>query len=235
MRDTKTIIKILSGTLGVIGAITIILAVAVCGCIVPDNPVTETPTPTETPAATPIATPLATPLVTPDAPHGIAAMIPTANLPGTFELRAIIDEGTTGIDIIGDTLSIVSGNLSIGEIHAVQGIYSFEGGTYDVYVTVIACNDSVAAANAVENYKDRPEFENPPARTVSRFGAVTFNGHEATEVRTRPPTEDGGVRYGYVWSEADYVFILEPGIDDKQASLKLAQMIGNSENAVQEA
>ncbi len=64
---------------------------------------------------------------------------------------------------------------------------------------------------------------------------MTFNGHEATEVRTRPPTEDGGVRYGYVWSEGDYVFILEPGNDDRQASLKLAQMIGNSENAVQEA
>ena len=222
MKNTKTVTNVL---------LCILLAVAAHGCIVPDNPATETPTPTETP----IVTPIATPIVTPVAPHGIADMIPTANLPGTFELRAIIDEETTGIDVIEDTLLIISGNLSVGEIHAVQGVYAFEGGTYDVYVTVIECSDSVAAANAVENYKGRPEFENPPAQTVSRFGAVTFNGHEATEVRTRPPTEDGGVRYGYVWSEGDYVFILEPGNDDRQASLKLAQMIGNSENAVQEA
>jgi len=224
MNNTKTVTNVL---------LCILLAVAAHGCIVPDNSVTETPTPTETP----ITTPLATPIVTPVAQHGIADMLPTANLPGTFELKAIIDENTSGIDVIEDALSQVSGNLSIGEIHAVQGIYDLKGesGSCSIYITIIKCNDSVAAANAVENYKNLPKFKSSPARTVSRFATVTFNGHEATEVRTRPPTEDGGVRYGYVWSEGDYVCTLAPGTDDKQVSMRLAQMVGNSENSVQEA
>ncbi len=81
------------------------------------------------------------------------------------------------------------------------------------------------AANAVENYKNKPEFENPPSQAVSRFGKVTFNEHEATEVR-RGPLGSDDIRYGYVWSNGNHVFIVEPGTDDRLASMELAAMTG---------
>ncbi len=188
----------------------ILLAVAVCACIVPEEPEIPTPTPTQTPAT----------------PQSIADAIPTENLPGTFELIAIIDENTPGsMNITEEALSTIAGNLSAGEIKAVQGVYDFEGGAYTVFVTIIECTDSMNAANAVENYKNKPEFEKPPSQTVSRFGKVTFNEHEATEVR-RKPQGDGGIRYSYVWSNGDIVVIVEPGTDDRLASMKLAAMTG---------
>lgn len=186
----------------------ILLAVAACACIVPDEPEIPTPTPTQTPAI----------------PQGIANMIPTENLPGTFKLIAMIDENTTGsMNITEEALSMIVGNLSVGEIKAVQGVYDFEAKTYSVSVTVIECTDSVNAANAVENYKNNPDFENPPSLTVSRFGKATFNEHEATEVRRKPLGSDG-IRYGYIWSNDNRVFIVEPGTDDRLASMELAQM-----------
>jgi len=186
----------------------ILLAVAACACIVPEEPEIPTPTPTQTPPT----------------PQGIADMIPAENLPGTFKLIALVDENTTGsMNITEDARSTIAGNLSVGEIRAVQGVYEFEAKTYTVFVTVIECTDSMNAANAVENYKNKPEFEKPPSLTVSRFGMVTFNKHEATEVRRRPLGSDG-IRYGYVWSNGNHVFIVEPGTDDRLASMELAQM-----------
>jgi len=187
-----------------------LLAVAACACIEPEPTPTETPTPTQTPAT----------------PQGIADMIPAENLPGTFELIAIIDENTPGSkNITAEALSTIAGNLSVGEIKAVQGIYDFEAKAYSVSVTVIECTDSVNAANAVENYKNQPDFANPPSKTVSRFGAARFNGHDATEVRRKPLGSDD-IRYGYIWSNDNFVFIVEPGTDDKLASMKLAEMTG---------
>ena len=186
----------------------ILLAVAACACIVPEEPEIPTPTPTQTPST----------------PQGIADMIPTENLPGTFKLIALVDENTRGsMNITKDALSTIAGNLSVGEIKAVQGVYDFEAKTYSVFVTVIECTDSMNAANAVENYRNKPEFEKPPSLTVSRFGTVTFNEHEATEVR-RKPQGDGGIRYGYVWSNGNHVFIVEPGTDNRLESMELAQM-----------
>lgn len=188
----------------------ILLAVAACACIVPDEP--EIPTPTPTPDQTPVI------------PQGIAGMIPAENLPGTFKLIALVDENTTGsMNITEEALSMIVGNLSVGEIKAVQGVYDFEAKTYSVSVTVIECTDSVNAANAVENYKNNPDFENPPSLTVSRFGKVTFNEHEATEVRRKPLGSDG-IRYGYIWSNGNFVFIVEPGTDNRLESMELAQM-----------
>ena len=188
----------------------ILLAVAACACIVPDEPEIPTPTPTQTPST----------------PQGIADMIPAENLPGTFKLIALVDENTSGsMNITEEAMSTIAGNLSVGEIKAVQGVYDFEAKTYSVSVTVIECTDSVNAANAVENYKNKPEFENPPSQTVSRFGKVTFNEHEATEVR-RGPLGSDDIRYGYVWSNGNRVFIVEPGTDDRLASMELAAMTG---------
>ncbi len=190
----------------------ILLAVAACACIVPEEPEIPTPTPT--------------PTQTPSIPQGITDMIPAENLPGTFKLIALVDENTPGsMNITEEALSTIAGNLSVGEIKAVQGVYDFEGGAYTVFVTIIECTDSMNAANAVENYKNQPDFEKPPSLTVSRFGKVTFNGHEATEVR-RKSQGDGGVRYGYVWSNGNHVFIVEPGTDDRLASMELAAMTG---------
>ena len=186
----------------------ILLAVAACACIVPEEPEIPTPTPTQTPPT----------------PQGIADMIPAENLPGTFKLIALVDENTTGsMNITEDALSTIAGNLSVGEIRAVQGVYEFEAKTYTVFVTVIECTDSMNAANAVENYKNKPEFEKPPSLEDPRFKDVKFNGHDATEVRRRPLGSDG-IRYGYVWSNGNHVFIVEPGTDDRLASMELAQM-----------
>ena len=188
----------------------ILLVVAACACIVPDEPEIPTPTPTQTPAT----------------PQGIADAIPTENLPGTFKLIALVDENTPGsMNITEEAMSTIAGNLSVGEIKAVQGIYDFEAKTYSVSVTVIECTDSMNAANAVENYKNNPDFEKPPSQTVSRFGKVTFNEHEATEVRKKPLGSDG-IRYGYVWSNDNRVFIVEPGTDNRLESMELAQMTG---------
>ncbi|MEA3325574.1 MAG: hypothetical protein U9Q37_10695 [Euryarchaeota archaeon] len=190
----------------------ILLAVAACACIVPNEQ--DVPTPTPTPAQTPIP------------PQSIADMIPTENLPGSLKLIALVDENTAGsMNITEEALSTIAGNLNVGEIKAVQGVYDFEAKTYSVFVTVIECTDSMNAANAVENYKNNPDLENPPSQTVSRFGAVTFNEHEATEVR-RKPQGDGGIRYGYVWSNGNRVFIVEPGTDNRVESMKLAEMTG---------
>jgi hypothetical protein len=188
----------------------ILLAVAACACIVPDEP--EIPTPTPTPAQTPAI------------PQGIAGMIPTENLPGTFKLIALVDENTPGsMNITEDALSTIAGNLSVGEIKAVQGVYDFEAKTYSVVVTIIECTDSMNAANAVENYKNKPDFKNPPSQEDSRFKDVKFNGHDATEIRRKPLGSDG-IRYGYVWSNDNHVFIVEPGTDNRLESMELAQM-----------
>ncbi len=188
----------------------ILLAVAACACIVPDEPEIPTPTPIQTPATSP----------------GIADMIPAENLPGTFKLIALVDENTSGsMNITEEAMSTIAGNLSVGAIKAVQGVYDFEAMTYSVFVTVIECADSVNAANAVENYKNNPDFEKPPSRTVSRFGKVTFNEHEATEVRRKPLGSDD-IRYGYVWSNDNRVFIVEPGTGNKLESMELAQLTG---------
>ncbi len=188
----------------------ILLVVAACACIVPDEPEIPTPTPIQTPAT----------------PQGIADAIPTENLPGTFKLIALVDENTPGsMNITEEAMSTIAGNLSVGEIKAVQGIYDFEAETYSVSVTVIECTDSVNAANAVENYKNNPDFEKPPSQTVSRFGKVTFNEHEATEVRKKPLGSDG-IRYGYVWSNGNRVFIVDSGTDNRLESMELAQMTG---------
>jgi hypothetical protein len=113
----------------------ILLAVAACACIVPDEPEIPTPTPT--------------PTQTPSIPQGIADMIPAENLPGTFKLIALVDENTPGsMNITEEALSTIAGNLSVGEIKAVQGVYDFEGGAYTVFVTIIECTDSMNAANA---------------------------------------------------------------------------------------
>jgi len=192
--------------------IIILLAVAACACIVPDEPDIPTPTPTQAPAT----------------PQGIAVMIPAENLPGTFKLIAIVDENTSGsMNITEDALSTISGNLSVGAIKAVQGIYDFGAKTYSVSVSVIECADSVNAANAVENYKNQPDFAKPPSQTVTRFAipGPSFNGHEATEVRRKPLGSDG-IRYGYVWSNGNFVFIVEPGTNDRLASMELAAMTG---------
>ncbi len=191
----------------------ILLAVAACACIVPDEQ--DVPTPTQTPVQTPVM------------PQNIADAIPTENLPGTFKLVALVDENTPGsMNITEEVLSTIAGNLSVGEIKAVQGVYDFEAKTYSVSVIAIECTDSVNAANAVENYKNNPDFAKPPSQTVSRFGTVTFNEHEATEVRRRPLGSDD-IRYGYVWSNGNFVFIVEPGTDDRVASMKLAAMTGH--------
>ncbi len=222
MKTTKVILILV---------LAVTLAVTACGCIGPDDP--DTPEIPDTPVPA-VPTPTDTPVPTTSAPQSIADLLPRDDLPGTFELRAVIDENTPGsLNVTEEALSVVSGNLSIGEIHAAQGIYTFTDGLYDVYITIAECNDSVNAANAVENYKNQPAFEKPPSRTVSRFGSVEFNGHEATEVRMNPL--DGGVRYGYVWSSGNYVYILEPGTDDRQASLQLAQMIGDGGAIISEA
>ncbi len=194
--------------------VVLVVAIAASACIIPDDSGTETPTPTAT--------------TTPETPPAIADAIPRDDLPESFTLRAVIDKNTEGtMDVLKDAASMVSGSMGVGEItDAVQGIYSAEGEHTDTTVTVIECTDSVNAANAVENYKNQPKFEKPPARTVSRFDTVNFNGHEATEVRTRPPVEDGDVRYGYVWSNGNLVFIVEPGTSDKSASMELARMTG---------
>ncbi len=184
----------------------ILLAVAACACIVPDEP--DIPTPIQTPIP----------------PQGIADLIPAENLPGTFKLIALVDENTPGsMNITEEALSTIAGNLSVGEIKAVQGVYDFEAKTYSVFVTVIECTDSMNAANAVENYKNQPDFKNPPSQTVSRFGKVTFNEHEATEVRRKPLGSDD-IRYGYIWSNDNRVFVVEPGTGDRLASMELAQM-----------
>lgn len=221
MKTTKVILILV---------LAVTLAVTACGCIGPDDP--DTPEIPDTPVPA-VPTPTDTPVPTTSAPQSIADLLPRDDLPGTFELRAIIDENTSGIDVTADALLIVSGNLSIGEIHAAQGIYTFKDGLYDVFITIVECTDSVNAANAVENYKNRPEFEKPPSGAVSRFGSATFNGHEATEVRMNPL--DGGVRYGYVWSSDNYVYILDPGTDDRQVSLQLAQRVGDGGAIISEA
>ena len=111
----------------------------------------------------------------------------------------------------------------------VVGTYTVEGETYHTNVAVIRYTSLASPASFVEEYKNKPEFENSPSLTVSRFGKVTFDGHEATEVRTVSPT--GDIRYGYVWSMDRYVYILEPGASDRSASLELARMIGTHEPA----
>jgi hypothetical protein len=203
--------------------VVLIAAIAASACIVPDDSSTETPTPTTpTPALT---TPTAT--TTPETPPAMAAAVPRGELPESFTLRAVLDKNTETVDMIEEAAAMVSGSLDVGEIvDAVQGIYAAEGEHTDTAVTVIECTDSVNAANAVRNYKNQPKFENPPARTVSRFATANFNGHEANEVRTAPPTEDGDIRYGYFWSNGNFVVIVEPGTSDKSASMELARMTG---------
>ncbi len=186
----------------------ILLAVAACACIVLEEPEMSIPT------------------QTPPTPQSVADMIPSENLPGTFKLIALVDENTLGsINITEDALSTIAGNLSVGEIKAVQGVYEFEAKTYTVFVTVIECTDSMNAANAVENYKNKPDFENPPSQAVTRFReGIKFNDHEATEVRSKSPFGSDDIRYGYVWSNDNRVFIVEPGTDNRLESMELAQM-----------
>ena len=201
----------------------LIAAIAASACIVPDDPGAETPTPTTpTPALT---TPTAT--TAPETPPAMAAAIPRGELPESFTLRAVLDKNTETVDMIEKAASMVSGSLDVGEIvDAVQGIYAATGEITDTAITIIEFTDSVNAANAARNYKNQSKFNRQPARTVSRFATANFNGHEANEVRTGSPTEDDDIRYGYFWSNGNFVVIVEPGTSDKSASMGLARMTG---------
>ncbi|MEA1906102.1 MAG: hypothetical protein U9N12_03980 [Euryarchaeota archaeon] len=204
--------------------VVLVAVIAASACIVPDDSGTETPTPA-TPAPKTPTTPTAT--TTPETPPTMADAIPGGELPESFTLRAVLDKNTETVDMMEEAAIMVSGSLDVGEIvDAVQGIYAATGEITDTHITIIECTDSVNAANAARNYKNQSKFENPPARTVSRFATASFNGHEANEVRTAPPTEDGNIRYGYFWSNGNFVVIVEPGTSDKSASMELARMTG---------
>ncbi len=203
--------------------VVLIAAIAASACIIPDDPDAETPTPTTpTPALT---TPTAT--TTPETPPAMTDAIPGGELPEPFTLRAVLDKNTETVDMIEEAASMVSGSLNVGEIvDAAQGIYAAEGAHTDTAITIIECTDSVNAANAAQNYKNQSKFEKLHLGTISRFDTVNFNGHEATEVKTRPPVDDGDIRYGYFWSNGNFVVIVEPGTSDKSASMELARMTG---------
>jgi hypothetical protein len=152
------------------------------------------------------------------------AVVPTENLPEGFQLIAVLNESTPGVNM-EDEIEDFRGDEEIGQVEATVGVYQWGelGKDYDARVTVMECENENFARAAVSNYITQPDFQKPPLKGVDRFSTAVVNGHEVTEIREK--VGKSGIRYLYIWNNENQVVLVE-GNGNPASSRELAKATG---------
>ncbi len=106
-----------------------------------------------------------------------------------------------------------------GIVDAAEGIYK-DADSVEVRITVVECEDSAAADEFVNQYK----LSMPLLARGTQFVEESFNNHFATRIMDY--TTVGGEqvpRYSYIWSNDNFVFIVNGNTADFTQTRALAE------------
>lgn len=143
-----------------------------------------------------------------------ANLIVVQNIPSGFEY---LGAPPTSVDDIKSEYVDVA-----GIVDAAEGIYQ-NADSVDLRITVVELDDSTTADEFVDQYK----LSLPPLARGTRFTEESFNGHYATRIMDY--TTVGGeqvARYSYLWSNDNFVFIVNGNMDDFTQTRALAEATG---------
>ena len=143
-----------------------------------------------------------------------ANLIVVQNIPSGFEYlgappRSVDDIKSEYVDVAGI-------------VDAAEGIYQ-DAGSVDFHITVVELDDSDAAGNFANQYK----LSIPPLARGTQFVEESFNDHFATRIMDY--TTVGGeqvARYSYLWSNDNFVFIVNGNTEDFTQTRALAEATG---------
>ena len=143
-----------------------------------------------------------------------ANLIVVQNIPSGFEY---LGAPPTSVDDIKNEYVDVAGIVDVAE-----GIYQ-NADSVDLRITVVEFEDSTAADEFVNQYK----LSLPPLARGTQFAEESFNGHFATRIMDY--TTVGGeqvARYAYLWSNGNFVFIVNGNTEDFTQTRALAEATG---------
>ena len=110
----------------------------------------------------------------------------------------------------------------VGIVAAAEGTYQ-NTDSVEVHIIVVECENSDAAEKFVNQYK----LSIPPLARGNQFVEESFNDHFATRIMDY--TTMGGeqvARYSYLWSNSNFVFIVNGNTEDFTLTRALAEATG---------
>ena len=143
-----------------------------------------------------------------------ANLIVVRNIPSGFEY---LGAPPTSVDDIKNEYVDVA-----GIVDAAEGIYQ-DADSIELHITVVECENNTAADEFVNQYK----LSLPPLARGTQFAEESFNGHFATRIMDY--TTVGGeqvARYAYLWSNGNFVFIVNGNTEDFTQTRALAEATG---------
>ena len=103
-----------------------------------------------------------------------------------------------------------------------EGAYRDEDDV-DVFLNVIELDSESAALEFISNYQE--QFNQLP--DGNRFSSITFNGHDATIVKTYRLNDGIQVpKYQIIWNSDNIVFLVISNSQDERSAEKLAETTG---------
>ena len=143
-----------------------------------------------------------------------ANLIVVKNIPAGFEY---LGAPSTSVDDIKSEYVDVA-----GIVDAAEGIYQ-DADSIEMRITVVEFEDSTVADEFVNQYK----LSLPPLARGTQFVEESFNDHFATRIMDY--TKMGGEqvpRYAYLWSNDNFVFIVNGNTADYTLTRALAEATG---------
>ena len=143
-----------------------------------------------------------------------ANLIVVNNIPSGFEY---LGAPPTSVDDIKNEFVDVT-----GIVDAAEGIYQ-DADSVELRITVVELEDNTAADEFVNEYK----LSLPPLARGTQFVEESFNDHFATRIMDY--TTVGGEqvpRYAYLWSNDNFVFVVNGNTDDYTLTRALAEATG---------
>ena len=143
-----------------------------------------------------------------------ADLIVVQNIPSGFEYLGAPPRSVD--DIKHDYVDVT------GIVDAAEGIYQ-DADSVELHITVVELEDSDAAENFIIQYKSG--FT--PLARGDRFTYPSFNGHTATRIMDYSTVGGEQVaRYAYLWSNGNFVFIVNGNTEDFTQTRALAEATG---------
>ena len=144
----------------------------------------------------------------------VANLIVVENIPAGFEYLGALP---TSVDDIKREYVDVA-----GIVDAAEGIYQ-DADSVDVYITVVEFDGSTAADEFVTQYK----LSLPPLVGGTQFTEESFNDHFATRIMGYTTVgSEQFPRYAYLWSNDNFVFIVNGNTADYTLTRALAEATG---------
>ncbi len=143
-----------------------------------------------------------------------ANLIVVQNIPSGFEYLGAPPRSVD--DIKHDYVDVA------GIVDAAEGIYQ-DADSVEMHITVVELEDSDAAENFVIQYKSGFTL----LRNGDRFTYPSFNGHTVTRIVDYSTMNGEQVaRYAYLWSNDNFVFIVNGNTEDFTQTRALAEATG---------